>query len=229
MKRIFAAFIAVFLAVSANAQSPNLVINDFNSEALSNCVTGEDLGLKLGMANPLTLIGSLIFTSKLANGRTALNRQPMALPSVVTEAGSPDQTTCNVTLRATVDGSLSILGINAAAKRDELYSISARLLTRQTLATVVESGLNVPVFSSDLYAPRFLSAIQRRPGSDNFFLVDNINVYLIEVVRYRRVGSNLSGIIAVFSGSGNYQKDESFRGGSAAGNRRHNPSRHLNV
>ena len=175
-------------------------------------MTGEDLGIKLGMANPLTLIGSLVFTSKLTNGRTTLYRQPMALPSVVSDAGAPDQTTCNVTLRATLDGSLNILGISAAAKRDELYSITARLLTRQTLATVVENGLNVPVFASDLYAPRFLNAIQRRPTSENFFLVDNINVYLIEVERYRRSGGAMSGLIAVFSGAGAYQKDESFRG-----------------
>ena len=212
MKRIFTALFTIFCATAANAASPNLVINEFNSEALSNCVTGEDLGLKLGMANPLTLIGSLIFTSMPINGRRTLYRQPMALPSDVAEAGSPSQTTCNITLRATVDGSLTILGISAAAKRDELYSITARLLTRQTLATVVEDGLNVPVFASDLYAPRFRKAIQSRPNSENFFLVDNINVYLIEVVRYRRAGSTLSGLVAVFSGAGNYQKDESFSG-----------------
>ena len=212
MKRIFIAFTAILCATSANAASPNLAINDFDSETLTNCVAGEDLGIKLGMSNPLTLIGNLVFTSKGQNGKTTLNRQPMALPTVVADAGSPDQTTCSITMRATLNGSLNILGVSAAAKKDELYSINARLLTRQTLATVVENGLNVPVFTSDLYAPRFLNAIQRRPNSENFFLVDNINVYLIEVERYRKVGKSMSGLIAVFSGAGNYQKDESFKG-----------------
>ena len=36
VKRVFTTFAAILCATTVNAASPNLVINDFNSEALSN-------------------------------------------------------------------------------------------------------------------------------------------------------------------------------------------------
>lgn len=212
MKKAFVALIFVFFAFSSNAASPNLSVNDFNTELLSNCVDGEDLGKRLNLANPLTVIGSLIFTEKKADGKIALRRQPMALPTIVSEAGSPDQTTCSITVRATADGALSILGVSADAKRDELYAITARLLTRQTLSTVAEKGSILTLIESEQYKPRFYSAISSRPSAEDFFLVDNINVYLVEVERYKRSSGGVGGVIAYFGLAGAYKKDESFRG-----------------
>jgi hypothetical protein len=212
MKKYIALFLVAFSFNSANAASPNLIVNDFNSDSLSNCVDGNDLGKKLGVANPLTLIGSVGFTTKNADGSIKLNRQPMALPTVISEAGSPDQTTCSITMRAIADGSLNILGIGAMAKKDELYSITGRLLTRQSLATVVENQQNMPIIESSMYKSRFRNVIAGRPAAKDWFLVDNINVYLIEVDRYRKVEGGITGVVAMFSGAGAYKKDETFKG-----------------
>lgn len=215
MRALFAtATIAAFIAgsSSATAQSLNSAIADFNTAALSGCYTGDDLGALLNLSNPLSLLGSIGYTETLADGTTRLRRQPMNLPSIVTEAASPDLTTCNLTLEATDSGSLNILGIAVQAERSNVFRIQARLITRQSLSTIVEDGQNIPVWESASYGNRFLSIINSRPSGSNFFLVDNMSVYLVTVERYRRSGFSGLGIFASFGGSASYKRDESFTG-----------------
>lgn len=194
------------------AVSPNSEIADFKVDSLNNCYTGEDLGKALNMSNPLSLIGSVAFTTPAPGNTVKLNRQPMALPTVISEAAAPDQTTCSLNLRATADGSLNILGISVGASKDEVYSIQARLITRQALATVVENGQNMPILESAAYRSRFRFLLQSKPTATGFFLVDQISVYLIEVERYRKINANLSGVVAFFGGGGSYKRDENFKG-----------------
>lgn len=195
----------------AKAQSLNPNVADFNTQTLANCYTGTDLGALLNMSNPLTLIGSVGYTQTLPSGRTRLQRQPMALPSIVQEAGSPDQTTCSLQLEATTGGSLQILGITAQAERSDVFKIEARLITRQLLSTVVQDEMNVPVWEADQYRTRFRNILERAGGS-NYFLVDNINVYLVTVERYRRSNFSGVGIFAAFGGNVSYKRDENFKG-----------------
>jgi len=115
-------------------------------------------------------------------------------------------------MRATTSGNINILGINAAATKDELYSIQARLITRQSLATVVENESSIPVLESEAFRPRFRKLIQGRPTATDFFLIDGISVYFITVERYRKADFSLGGMFASFGGGASYKKDENFNG-----------------
>ncbi|MGV8928513.1 MAG: hypothetical protein ACOH1E_02075 [Brevundimonas sp.] len=204
----------IFTAGSAAAQNLNSSIADFNTEALRGCYTGEDLGSLLNMSNPLSLIGSVGFTQTLSNGTTRLRRMGMALPYVVTEAAAPDQTTCSLVLEVAQSGAFNILGVSVQGERSNVFKIQARLITRQALSTVVQNGQNVALWEASEYATRFRSLIQGQTQGSDFFLVDNISVYLVTVERYRKAGwtANFLGLTANFGGNASYRREETFTG-----------------
>jgi hypothetical protein len=212
-----AALIAATSATAAQAQSLNNNVPDFQSSMFQNCTTGTNIGDVTKVSNPMLLLGSLLYfgtqTDLTGATSTGLIREPLALPIISSDATSPDQVTCNFAFEATGSTSLSIPGLSISAERGDVYKGSVRLVLRQNIATVPESGYNVQAWKSAKYREMFRSAIAFTPSTiSEFKLVDNISVYIITAERYKRDNAGIAGAIGILGTSLKYKRDESFAG-----------------
>lgn len=197
---------------TAQAQALNPAVADFNADMLRNCYAGENLGELLRMSNPLSLVGNVAFMDTSWQGRRTLQRHPIALPVSVTEAASPDQTTCEYKVEATTTGGLNLLGLTVEATRGDVFKIEVRLVSRQALSQVAQDGQMLHVIEADAYRDRFRRVLASHPRAERFFLVDDIAIYLLTAERYRRASTAGSAVFSFLGGNVRYAKDESFRG-----------------
>lgn len=212
MKYVAAAAMSVAMVTGAQAQSLNPRVADFNADMLKSCYAGENLGELLRMSNPLSLVGNVAFMDTSWQGRRTLQRHPIALPVSVTEAASPDQTTCEYKLEATATGALSILGLSVEAARGDVFRIQVRLVSRQALSQVAEDGQMRHVIEAEAYRDRFSRVLASHPRAERFFLVDDIAIYLLTTERYRRTSNAGDAMFSFLGGNVRYARDESFTG-----------------
>lgn len=204
--------LAFAMSTGVHAQTLNPAVADFNADMLKSCYAGENLGELLRMSNPLSLVGNVAFMDTSWQGRRTLQRHPIALPVSVTEAASPDQTTCEYKLEATTTGALNILGLSAEATRGDVFRIEVRLVSRQALSQVAEEGQMRHVIEAEGYRSRFNRVLASHPRAERFFLVDDIAIYLLTTERYRRTSSAGGAMFSFLGGNVRYARDESFKG-----------------
>ena len=211
------AVVSLALGTHAYAQQLNSSVADYAPSMFSNCYAGNDLAVATGINNPLLLMGSLTYFAETIqpNGSVAKGwvREPLALPIFVPDNTNPDQTTCAVKFEAATTGSLSVMGLSLSASRGEVYSVTVRLISRQEIATVVEGQTQVPAYRAAAYHGAIASIMSSIPaGVDQFFVANNISIYLVQIERYKRGNGSGSFNFGVFTAGGNYSRDESFSG-----------------
>lgn len=207
---------AVALA-AASAASAEVKIDPFKEDLFKGCVQGDDIGAMTKVSNPILLLGSVVHTGKVLNGQgqivDGLVRKPLALPLITTDSASPDVSTCEHNFKVSADGNISFLGFGLNASKSDIYKVKVRLVARQKLAPVPEQGAQVQPWLSTVYKPQFTSVVSGTPAAvKDFFIFDNISIYLLDVEKYRKVGGGLTGVFGVVTGGANYAKDEDFKG-----------------
>lgn len=207
---------AALISSSAQAQN-NPAINDFNATSFDDCVMGRDIGKLTGVSNPMLLLGSLAYIGKVMKYDGSLGdgwvRQTMSLPIVTAESVTPDVTTCTKRFETTADGSINVLGLSIGANRADVYNVTVRLIARQSVSPVPVGTTLVPPWYSERYRPAFETVMKSAPNTVvDFFVFDNISIYLLEVQKFQRINSGLSGAIGLITGGGTYKKLEDFKG-----------------
>lgn len=219
MKRLLTlvAALAATIAAPAYAQNLNDNIADYRADLFQNCYAGRDIGALTRVSNPLQLLGAIAYIGPVMgpDGTTTQGwtRETLALPILAAEAIDPDNTTCTYEFEATSDGNVSVLGFTFGAERANLYRVNVRLIARQYLATVAEDGQQVKPWRSAIHKNQILAVLGGADSTvENFFLFDNISIYLLEVERFRKAGFGVGGTLSLFSGGANYKRVESFKG-----------------
>lgn len=216
MKIVIGALMAAFVAMPVLAQD-NPSIDNFNAARFTGCYSGRDIGALTRVSNPLLLLGSLTYVGPVMgdNGQTSQGwvREPLSLPIVTAETTSPDQATCTVKFETVAGGSISFLGLSVNASAGDVYEATVRLISRQTIAPVAEGAVSVSAWRSTRYRDQFRSIVSSvSPTIRDFYLFDNISIYIVDVKRYRR--RNGGGILnfGLFSGGVNYDRVDDFNG-----------------
>ncbi|MBV2149157.1 hypothetical protein KRZ98_12790 [Sphingobium sp. AS12] len=206
--------ICAFFSVPARA---DVAISAFSKDLFTGCVQGRDIGSLTKSSNPILLLGSVVYTGKVLNDDgtigSGLVRVPLPLPLITSDAGSPDISTCEHNFQTSADGSISFLGFSLNAAKSDIYKVSVKLVTRQRLAPIAQSGANVQPWFADLYQNQFKQILQSADAAvTDFFLFDNISIYLLQVERYKKANGGLAGAFGAVVGGGSYSRDESFKG-----------------
>lgn len=208
--------IASLAATSAAAQD-NPAIDNFNTAQFNGCYSGRDIGALTRVSNPLLLLGSLTYVGTVLgdNGQTTQGwvREPLSLPIITAETTSPDQATCTVKFETVSGGSINFLGLSVNASSGDVYEATVRLISRQTIAPVAEGDLSVTAWRSTRYRDQLRSIISSvSPTINDFYLFDNISIYIVDVKRYRRRGANPFLGFGFFSSGINYDRVDDFKG-----------------
>ena len=211
--RLAISFASLIFASPALAE---VQVQPFSSNLFAGCVAGRDIGVLTDVSNPLLLLGSIVYPGKIltpAGIKDGLVRQSLPLPIVSTDAGSPDVSTCEHNFAVNTDANLSFLGFALTASKNDIYKVRVRLVARQKVAPVVQDGSTVQPWFSALWKLQFKQVIDSAdPTVNDFFIFDNISIYLMDVEKYKKVGGGLLGAFGLVTAGGNYKRDESFKG-----------------
>lgn len=209
--------LTTLLTVTSVAAQDNPAIDNFNTAEFSSCYNGRDIGALTRVSNPLLLLGSLTYVGTVLgdNGQTTQGwvREPLSLPIITAETISPDQATCTVKFETVAGGSINFLGLSVNATAGDVYEATVRLISRQTIAPVAEGNVSVTAWRSTRYRDQLRSVISSvSPAVNDFYLFDNISIYIVDVKRYRRRQSG--GILGFgfFSSGINYDRVDDFKG-----------------
>ncbi|MES3097270.1 hypothetical protein [Sphingomonas aerolata] len=210
------ALVAASFSVQARAQN-NPKVEDFNATSFDECITGRDIGKLTGVSNPMLLLGSITYVGKVIKSDGTIGagwvRQPLSLPVITSEDVSPDVATCSKKFEAAKTGSIGVLGLTLNADSTDVYSVTVRLITRQKLAMIPRGAISMQAWLSDTYRPNFQAVVNSTPKEvEDFFIFDNISVYLLEVQKFKRVNGGLTGAFGIFTGGISYKREEDFRG-----------------
>lgn len=214
MKRIIAAFTPIFLVSTAARADVN--IKEYSENLFQGCVSGDDIGVLTGVSNPLLLLGSMVYSGNVLTPqgpKPGLVRQPLALPLITSDAASPDISTCEHNFSVKNDGNLTFLGFSLSASKSDIYKVRVRLVSRQKVAPVAQNGALVQPWFSDTWKPMFKQVVDSADSNvSNFYIFDNISIYLLDVEKYKKVNGGLAGVFGINLGGANYAKDDSFKG-----------------
>jgi hypothetical protein len=205
------------LLTTAFSSTPALAevkVEPFTSSLFSGCVSGNDIGQLVDSSNPISLLGSLVYTGDVLTPsgiKRGLVRQPLALPIITTDSVSPDVTTCEHNFSVGADSNLSFLGFALSAKKSDIYKVKVRLVARQKVSPVAQNGSSVQPWLSETWKPIFSAAVEPTDAT-KFWIFDNISIYLLDVERYKKAGGGLSGVFGLVTGGANYERDDSFKG-----------------
>lgn len=210
------ALVAASYSVQAVAKN-NPAVTDFGATSFDECIAGRDIGKLTGVSNPMLLLGSIAYVGKIIKSDGTMGagwvRQPLSLPVITSEDVSPDVATCSKRFEAAKNGSIGVLGLAINAESTDVYSVTVRLITRQKLAPIPKGAILMQSWLSDTYRPNFQAVVNSTPKEvQDFFIFDNISVYLLEVQKFKRVAGGLAGAFGLVTGSASYKREEDFRG-----------------
>ncbi len=208
--------IGAALLLCASPALADVKVQPFSQDLFAGCVAGQDIGALTEVSNPLLLLGSIVYSGKVLSTtgvKDGLVRQSLPLPIISTDAGSPDVSTCEHNFSVNADANLSFLGFALGANKNDVYKVRVRLVARQKVAPVVQGGSSVQPWYSTLWRAQFKQVIDSAAtGVNDFFIFDNISIYLMDVEKYKKVGGGLSGAFGLVTGGTSYARDDSFKG-----------------
>jgi hypothetical protein len=213
---IFASTLFFSITGVASAQN-NPAIQDYRTDLFGNCIGGTDIGELTKISDPIRLIGSIVYSGPIMLSGGEIGRgwakAPIAFPVTSSESTSPETTTCTYTFETTTNGSVNVLGFAIAAGRTDVYKISVRLLMKQSLAMAAENNTQVYSWQSVRYHDQISSTISSIDDTvKDFFLFNDVAIYLLQVDRYKKVSIGSSGVLGFFTAAASYKRDETFLG-----------------
>lgn len=217
MKKLMISVAVLLFCPNVALAQNNPNVTDFSATSFDDCISGADIQKLTGVNNPMRLLGALTYIGPIMKSDGTIGtgwvRQPMALPLVNSDSTSPDVATCSKRFETTADGGINVLGISVSASKNEVYSVRVRLIARQSVAPVPVGNTLVQPWYSDRYKGAFQATVAATPtGVNDFFVFDDIAIYLLEVERYRKEAVGIAGVVQFISGSANYKRDEEFKG-----------------